>query len=97
MFRLSVFFATFAVSEKHKIVMEKMLNQLKKLEHATTQEVKKSMQWKEEFKRLAGYIKGTEKLSPETLNRLALIMGFQNWEGLKNALHGTADGDTNFE
>ncbi len=97
LFRLSVFFATFAVTEKHKIVMEKMLNQLKKLEHATTQEVKKSMQWKEAFKRLAGYVKGTEKLSPETLDRLALIMGFQNWEGLKNALHGTADGDTNFE
>ena len=77
--------------------MENFSGQLKKLEHATTQEVKKSMQWKEAFKRLAGYVKGTEKLSPETLNRLALIMGFQNWEGLKNALHGTADGDTNFE
>ena len=49
LFRLSVFFATFVVTEKHKIVMEKMLNQLKKLEHATTQEVKKSMQWKEAF------------------------------------------------
>lgn len=77
--------------------MEKLLLELKKLEQATGQEVKKSLQWKTAFKRLTGYIRGTEKPTPETLDRLALMMGFQNWAGLKSALHGTADGDTNYE
>ena len=77
--------------------MEKMLSQLKRLEHATGHEMKKSLQWKTGFKRLAGYLHGNEKLSDETLDRMALMMGFQNWAVLKEALHGTADGDANYD
>ena len=76
--------------------MEKLLLELKRLEHATGQEIKRGLQWKEAFRHLVGYLRGTEKLSPETLDRLALVLGFQNWAGLHNALHGDADADTNY-
>lgn len=37
-----------------------------------------------------------EKPSEKTLNRLALLAGFQNWADLRKALHGDNDADLNY-
>lgn len=47
--------------------------------------------------KLAKYIKGTEKPSHETLDRISLLVGFQDWEHFREAMHGEADGQENFE
>lgn len=41
-------------------------------------------------------LKGKEKPSQQTLNRLALLAGFQSWADLQGALHGTDDGLANY-
>ena len=41
-------------------------------------------------------IKGKEKLSPQALDRLALLAGFQSWKDFQGALHGTEDGLVNY-
>lgn len=46
---------------------------------------------------LAKYIHGTEKPKRETLDRISLLVGFQNWDKFKEALHGETDGQDNFE
>mgnify|MGYP007101999700 CR=1 FL=1 len=33
----------------------------------------------------------------KTLDRLSLLAGFQDWETFQEALHGEADGSTNFK
>jgi hypothetical protein len=38
-----------------------------------------------------------KKLSPTTLNHLALLAGYQNWKDLQEALHGETDGEINYE
>ncbi len=38
-----------------------------------------------------------EKPSKKTLDRLALLAGFQNWADLNTALHGDNDADLNFK
>lgn len=41
-------------------------------------------------------LKGKEKPSIQTLNRLALLAGFQSWADFQGALHGTDDGLVNY-
>lgn len=41
-------------------------------------------------------LKGKEKPSPQTLDRLALLAGFQSWKDFQGALHGTEDGLVNY-
>ena len=43
------------------------------------------------------YITGKEKPSRETLDRISLLVGFQDWESFKEALHGKTDGQENYE
>ncbi len=43
------------------------------------------------------YIKGKEKPSKETLDKLALFAGFQNWKDFQKALHGETDAEINYE
>lgn len=38
-----------------------------------------------------------EKLSVATLDKLALLAGFQNWKDLKAALHGENSADLNYD
>ena len=38
-----------------------------------------------------------KKLSPEALDRIALLAGFQSWKDLNDALHGKDDGQTNYD
>ena len=37
------------------------------------------------------------KPNRKTLDRLSLLVGFQDWESFQDALHGDADGSTNYE
>jgi len=37
------------------------------------------------------------KPNKKTLDRLSLLVGFQDWESFQDALHGDADGRTNYE
>jgi len=41
-------------------------------------------------------LKGKEKPSQQTLDRLALLAGFQSWADFQDALHGTGDGLVNY-
>ncbi len=41
-------------------------------------------------------LKGKEKPSLQTLDRLALLAGFQSWKDFQGALHGTGDGLVNY-
>ena len=41
-------------------------------------------------------LKGKEKPSVQTLNRLALLAGCQSWADFQGALHGTDDGLVNY-
>ena len=38
-----------------------------------------------------------QKPNRKTLDRLSLLAGFQDWDAFQDALHGEADGKTNFE
>ena len=38
-----------------------------------------------------------KKPNRKTLDRLSLLVGFQDWESFQEALHGEADARTNFE
>lgn len=49
------------------------------------------------LKKAGGYLHGLEKPKRETLDKLSLLAGFQNWESFRDALHGDADGTTNFK
>ena len=46
--------------------------------------------------RLTRYIKGVEKPSRETLDRISLLVGFQSWESFQKALHGNTDSEENY-
>ena len=37
------------------------------------------------------------KPNPKTLDRLSMLAGFQDWQSFQDALHGNADGKTNFK
>ena len=38
-----------------------------------------------------GFLKGKEKPSKETLDKVALFAGFQDWESFQKALHGDSE------
>lgn len=42
------------------------------------------------------YISG-KKISPKTLDHLALFAGFQTWDDLRSAVRGDSDGQTNYK
>ena len=43
------------------------------------------------------HLRGTGKLSKETLDKIALFVGYQSWEDFQGALHGEDNGQTNYE
>ena len=47
--------------------------------------------------KLSKYIKGTEKPKRETLDKISLLVGYQEWEKFTEALHGETDGQENFK
>ena len=51
---------------------------------------------KEMLHKMWDIMKGKEKPSRQTLDRLALLAGFQSWSDFQDALHGTGDGLVNY-
>ena len=49
------------------------------------------------LKNIWGYVSGAEKPSPKTLDKLALLAGFQSWDDFHDALHGDDDAQVNYE
>ncbi|MGN0069067.1 MAG: hypothetical protein ACI350_05000 [Prevotella sp.] len=72
--------------------MEKKRWELKKLLEAAEKELKLKPMKPMVLKKLVGYISGKEKPTRETLDKISLLVGFQDWESFKEALHGTSDG-----
>lgn len=77
--------------------MENIIRELKKLEEASTRELKKNPLRLNTLRRMLSYLRGTEKPKRETLDKLSLLLGFQNWDSFKEALHGENDGMENYE
>lgn len=48
------------------------------------------------LKKVWEYITGKEKPSQETLDKIALFVGFQSWQDFREELHGETDGQTNY-
>lgn len=48
------------------------------------------------LRRVENILSGKKKPSRHTLDRLALLAGFQNWHDLREAVHGEAGAGTNF-
>ena len=48
------------------------------------------------LKKIWGYVSGAEKPSKKTLDKLALLAGFQNWDDFHDALHGEDDARVNY-
>lgn len=77
--------------------MENIIRELKKLEEASARELKKNPLRINTLRRMLSYLRGTEKPKRETLDKLSLLLGFQNWDSFKEALHGENDGMENYE
>ena len=77
--------------------MEKKHWELKKLREA----IEREMSWKPAkplaLKKVMGYIHGIEKPKKETLDKLSLFVGFQDWGSFQKALHGEADASENYD
>ena len=43
------------------------------------------------------YLSGKEKPTQETLNKLALLLGYQSWDDFHEALEGEDDGDLSYD
>lgn len=76
--------------------MENLQRELAKLCEAIEKNVVKKPMRALALDKLGGYLRGMEKPSRETLDRLSLLAGFQSWESFRDALHGDADGATNY-
>lgn len=49
------------------------------------------------LRKLWDALSGRRRLSIKTLDRLALLTGFQDWGDLRDALHGDVDASVNYE
>lgn len=73
-----------------------MKNELKLL----TEEVEKKVGKKihvESLNKVWGYMSGKEKPTKETLNKLALFVGYQSWDDFHEALEGEDDGNLSYD
>lgn len=77
--------------------MEKKHWELRKLFEAVEREVRRKPANASALKKITGYLQGLEKPKVETLDRLALFAGFQDWASFRDALYGDADAETNFD
>ena len=71
--------------------MERKKRDLKKLFETIEKRIERLPQSLKALDKLTGYIKGTEKPKRETLDKLSLLVGFQDWESFQKALHGEDD------
>ncbi len=77
--------------------MEKLHRELSKLCEAIENNVVRKPIKMLALDKLGGYLRGKEKPSRVALDRLSLLAGFQDWESFRSALHGDADGETNYK
>ncbi|MCI6551393.1 MAG: hypothetical protein MR450_11165 [Prevotella sp.] len=49
------------------------------------------------LKKVWAHVQHAEKPSRETLDKLALFVGFQDWESFKETLHGDTDASVNYK
>lgn len=70
---------------------------LKKLFDTVEHELERIPQKVRALDKLHLYITGKEKPSRETLDRISLLVGFQDWESFKEVLRGKTDGQENYE
>ena len=70
---------------------------LKKLFDTVENNLERIPQKVRAIEKLTLYLKGTEKPKRETLDKISLLVGFQDWDDFKDALHGDSDGQKNFE
>ena len=49
------------------------------------------------LKKVWEYVASHDKPSPETLDKIALFVGFQSWRDFQETLHGDEDGQVNYE
>lgn len=77
--------------------MERKHWELRKLREA----IEREMNWKPAkpiaLKKVLNYMHGIEKPKKETLDKLSLFVGFQDWDSFQKALHGEADASENYE
>lgn len=78
------------VSKYERIVMKQDLKVL--AEH-----IEKKVGKAHVFYKMWDVLKGKEKPSRQTLDKLALLAGFQSWDDFQGALHGTEDGLVNYD
>ena len=76
--------------------MEKLNHELLKLCEAIEDAVVRKPVKMLALDKLGRLVTGKEKPSRETLDRLSLLAGFQDWESFSNALHGDADAAANY-
>lgn len=77
--------------------MEKRHWELRKLLEAIEKEVSVKPAKIPALKKVTNFIHGKEKPKKETLDRLALFVGFQDWDSFRDALYGDANAATNYE
>ena len=69
--------------------------------HKLLEAVEREWSWKPlkpvALKKITAYLHGLEKPRRETLDKISLFVGFQDWESFRDALHGDADAATNYE
>ena len=77
-------------------IMEKRNNELRRLLEAVERKFTKHPFKALATGKLTRYLRGLEKPKRETLDKISLFVGFQNWEDFQAALHGVDDGQTNY-
>ena len=70
---------------------------LKKLFDAAEHQLEHIQQKMLDLDKLSKYNKGTEKQKSEKLDKISTLVGYQDWEKFKEALHGETDGQENFK
>ena len=63
--------------------------------HRLLEAVEKELRWKpwkpQALKKVKDYLHGIEKPRKETLDKISLFVGFQDWESFQKAFHGDAE------
>lgn len=79
-----------------QISLKKQFWELHKLREAIEREVN----WKPAkipaLQKVTSMLHGIEKPKKETLDRLSLFVGFQDWEGFQKAIHGETGAEENY-
>jgi hypothetical protein len=77
--------------------MERKHWELRKLREAIEREMSRKPAKPLALKKVLAYIHGIEKPKKETLDKLSLFVGFQDWDSFQKALHGEADASENYD